>query len=96
MPTKNLSAPDVTKFSEWVRLFRYWLAVHNIQGKADARIEVHFPDERSQHQAMAMVWHETERLMTYPTHRLGPIYPETFEFEGVKVTFTNPTKWDKR
>lgn len=80
---------------EVVYRLRYWLTAQANPGADKVRIELHFPDEASQHVAFHALSQEVGRL--YP-HRVldGPMEPQAFELDGLKVSFTNPTKWDRR
>jgi hypothetical protein len=84
------------RFNDWIRHLRYWLAMKNIPDREKIRIEVIFPDGRAQHYAWAELMRELDPLTAHSFNPVGEIGPESFEFEGVKVAFTNPERWDKR
>ena len=83
-------------FADWVRLLRYWLAMRNVPDREKIRIEVIFPDAQSQHYALASLKQElTPAVMATSGVGFDPI-GAPIEFEGVKISFTNPQRWDRR
>jgi hypothetical protein len=88
--------PDAPQFADWVHLLRYWLAMHHVPDSGKIRIEVIFPDQRSQFHAFASLRQElTPQTMAFAgvSHDMSP---DQLEYEGVKISFTNPERWDKR
>lgn len=83
------------RFGDWVRLLRYWLAMRNVPDRGKIRIEVLFPDEKSQAYAFAALRQELTPSVMANAGMNFP-RPEALEFEGVKIVFTHPGRWDER
>lgn len=85
------------EFGDVMYRFHIWLKQHNVPDADKVRIEIHFPTAHAQHYASAELMREMAAMSNLTLNRTtAPIEPETVEFFGHKITFTNPERWDRK
>lgn len=95
----DLGKSPVT-FRDTIHRLRWWMHSKGVPGADKIRIEIHFPDHKSQHWAACELMRETsvDALMTQQraSYHIGPIKPDRMEIEGVQIIFSNPDRWDTK
>lgn len=90
----ELGIDEQPKFTDWVRLLRYWLAMKNVPDREQVRIEVIFPNGRAKFEAFAHFRQEFDPMTA--SFLDGMPEPEGFQLEGVRIVFSDPTRYDHR